>query len=188
MGRRSKSPQEKLMTGAGRRPIRAVSVPALTTSTGQLVPPPWLTDKDALGVWSRVTPELARMNIITAADADTFARYCIHFAGWINACARLVKAGGETVYVKMTNSEERMPRLHPDVKVREIHERNLVDIEDRFGGSPLARYRLIAQQAAHPGAFGDLFKPREADQVPNTTAAPPPSSSPIGALRPSSLN
>ena len=167
------------MTGAGKRPVAAAIDPALASS--DFPPPPWLTDREALSVWSRVAPELRRLSILTTSDRDTFGRYCWHFAGFIRALKQ-APIGKEFVLVKMTNSEERMPRLHPAVKAREIHERHLLDIEDRFGGSPLARYRLIAQQAAYPGAFGDLFNRTDAGSDGTTPPAPDASASPIGIL------
>ena len=180
MGRRPKSPEEKRITGAGRRPASAVA-PAVAVADGEFRAPPWLVGSAEVGVWNRVVPELRRLNMLAPSDADVFARYCRHFATWLDACATLDREG-HTALVKMTNSEERMPRLHPAVKVRELAEKHLVEIEDRFGGSPLARFRLIAQSAAHPGAFGDLFaRVREGD-----ADAPPPVAavSTIGVLQP----
>ena len=181
MGRRLKPASEQRMTGASKRRARSVELGA---GVSDFPPPPWLTDREARSVWNRIAPELRRLNMLTPGDSDTFGRYCWHFAGFIR-CLEQAPLGKEYVDVKMTNSEERMPRLHPAVKARELHERHLVDIEDRFGVSPLARYRLIAQQAAHPGAFGDLFNPKPAptaeNQVPG--AAEPPPTSPIGVLQ-----
>ena len=199
MGRTPKSPTEKRLTKASKRkaaPEPVASTVASSTAapaSTDLKPPPWLLDKPALGVWHRIAPELHRLNILSPSDVDVFGRYCRHFADWIEATATINREGS-TVLVKMTNSEERMPRMHPAVKVREVAEKHLLEIEDRFGGSPLARYRLIAQQAAHPGAFGDLFSRAGVtpDQAPGTTAptapAASPSPSPIGVLHPSRLN
>lgn len=183
MGRRPKPEAEKRITGAGRRPVRAKAPVAL--ADGEFRAPPWLTGAAEVGVWNRIVPELRRLKMLAASDADVFARYCRHFAEWLQACD-VLQAEGASVLVKMTHSDERMPRLHPMAKVRELAERHLVDIEDRFGGSPLARFRLIAQSAAHPGAFGDLF-----GRAGSEADAPPPQAtgSPIGGLqRPAVVN
>ena len=183
MGRTPKSPIEKRLTGAGKRRVRPAA-PLSASVIGGFAPPPWLISKAALGVWHRITPELRRLNILSTSDADVFGRYCQHFAEWIEA-ADTIKREGSTVLVKMTNSDERMPRLHPAVRVRDLAEKHLIDIEDRFGGSPLARYRLIAQQAAHPGAWGDLFAQKSDSRAEPVAAATP---SPIGMLQRATLN
>lgn len=186
MGRTPKSPTEKRLTGAGKRRVRPTNRAAAPAASG-FTPPPWLIGKAALGVWHRITPELRRLNILSTSDADVFGRYCQHFAEWIEA-ADTIKREGSTVLVKMTNSDERMPRLHPAVRVRDLAEKHLIDIEDRFGGSPLARYRLIAQQAAHPGAWGDLFAQKPDSPAEPTAAAASSGTSPIGMLQRATLN
>lgn len=184
MGRTPKSSSEKRLTGAGKRVVRALATAPLDAEqaiASDFPPPAWLVDKTAIGVWHRMAPELRRLNLLAASDRDIFGRYCFHFAGFIRASEQ-APVGREFTLVKMTGSEERMPRLHPAVKARELHERHLIDIEDRFGGSPLARFRLIAQQAAHPGAWGDLFNRSGKPSDPDAPAETAPATSPIGAL------
>ena len=60
----------------------------------------------------------------------------------------------------------------------------MLDIEDRFGISPLARYKIVAHQAAIPGQR-DLFRETQSpdpSDAPQQDHVPPPRSSPIGAL------
>ena len=139
----------------------------------------------ARAVWNRIVPELQRLNIMNESFRDPVGRYCLHFADWIRLSKEIAR-DGTTMMVKMTNSEERMPRVNPAIRVRDTLERSLIDIEDRFGLSPLARFRIVSHQAANPQR--DLFGRDPAPSpVADAPAMPPPSTSPVGVLR-SQLN
>ncbi len=171
------------MTGAGKRAAPA-KAPAVKTAAVKIAAPRWL-NRSAVAIWRRLVPDLARLNLIAPSDADILGRYCTDLANWIRASKTLDKEG-LTIMVPMTNSEHKMPRRHPAIQVCGDLHRRMVDLEDRFGGSPIARYRLIAQQAAHPGAFGDLFgngKPQQGEQSPAASNAPGSTISPLGILQ-----
>lgn len=185
MARPSKSPDEKRLTGASKRkaPHKPSSGGARRVAT-KVRAPAWIS-KPARAIWYRIVPELARLNLISQGDADVIGRYCADLASWIKA-QRILDREGLTVLVPMTNSDHKMPRRHPAVQVCSDLHRRMVDIEDRFGGSPLARYRLFAQQAAHPNLPGDLFA-GAASAKDDAVTAPAPAS-PIGALNRPTLN
>jgi P27 family predicted phage terminase small subunit len=181
MGRTPKSPTEKRLTGAGKRATPA-KAPAASARPSKLAAPSWLV-RSAQPIWRRIVPELLRLNLMSPGDADVIGRYCTCLANWIRA-ARTLDKEGLTIMVPMTNSEHSMPRRHPAVQVLGDMHRQMIDLEDRFGGSPIARYRLVAQQAAHPGAIGDLFGGGKPSAEPSVNAgAGAPSSSPVGALQ-----
>jgi P27 family predicted phage terminase small subunit len=171
------------LTGAGRRKPRPARPAAGAPKA--LLPPDWIVGTSARAVWKRIVPELQRLNIMNESFRDPVGRYCLHFADWIRLSKEIAR-DGTTMMVKMTNSEERMPRVNPAIRVRDTLERSLIDIEDRFGLSPLARFRIVSHQAANPqrDLFGREPAPApDADQPP----MPPPSASPVGVLR-SQLN
>ncbi len=183
MGRNPKPAAEKLLTGASNRPIRASNANKTAVGQSSFAPPAWLTGQQARAIWKQVVPQLQSLRFIQEVDRNVLGRYCQHFADWIKA-TKEIQALGMTVLVKMTNSEERMPRLNPSIRVRDILERQLVDIEDRFGMSTLARYRIISQQAANLNAFGDLFDRGAAgDDAPKESPVATIVPSPIGVLR-----
>lgn len=175
---------EKAKTGAGRRPVNRSSASKVGARARRAQPPSWLKGVSELAQWRRLVPELQRLNLYNDSLRDTVGRYCQHFADWVRLTHE-IKRDGATVWVTMTNGEDRMLRINPAVRVRDTVEKHLVDLEDRFGFSPLARYRLTAFQAAQPRAdlFGHAVAAAKADEVPG--APPPPADdSPIGVLRP----
>ena len=184
MGRRPKAEAEKRLTGAGRRPLRGESA-ASPAKAKPMQPPSWLTGPSARAVWKRVVPELQRVNFLNDSFRDPLGRYCVHLAEWIRL-TKEIKRDGATMMVKMTNSEERMPRMNPAIRVRDTIEKSLIDLEDRFGLSTLARYRVISHQAANPqrDLFGHSADTPDADERQAARSMPPPAkaSSPIGLL------
>jgi P27 family predicted phage terminase small subunit len=74
--------------------------------------------------------------------------YCVHMADWIAATLDIHKHGS-WMKAKNVNGDE-MPRLNPAVKVREIAERHILQISERFGLDPANRYKLMRDQAAAP--------------------------------------
>jgi hypothetical protein len=71
-----------------------------------------------------------------------------------------------------------MIRLHPAAKLREIAEKRLLDLEDRFGLNPRHRLAILRDMNALGVAPGDLFAWREKQQDAGETAAPPASDLP----------
>lgn len=147
-------------------------------------PPAWLVGVSARAQWRRVVPEMQRLNLYNESLRDVVGRYCLHFAEWIDL-TRKIRKEGQTVAVVMTNGKNTMLRVNPAVRARDITERSLIDLEDRFGFSPLARFRLTGFQAATPRT--DLFGQVAGKQDVNLESPMPPpaaeGASPIGALR-----
>lgn len=185
MGRQAKSVAEKVKTGAGRRPTARAAALSGAARPSRARPPSWLTDATARATWKRVVPELQRLNVYNESLRDVVGRYCQHFGDWVRL-TREIKRDGSTIWVTMTDGENKMLRVNPAIRVRDLAERALVDLEDRFGFSPLARYRLTGFQAAQPRT--DLFghaaaKPAAIGDKRPAALPPAAEGSAIGALR-----
>src|SRR5690606_23065765 len=130
-------------------------------------------------------PRLIGMKLLTEADAPAFARYCKHYARWIDLQKHLDKDGD--VYEIQTASGL-VRRADPRFIMADRLDRMLLAIEDRFGLNPAERQRIFAARA-NTGAAGDLFGglpkdgERKADD-PAAEAAPAaePIEGPIGLL------
>ncbi|MBV9549095.1 MAG: phage terminase small subunit P27 family [Alphaproteobacteria bacterium] len=146
---------------------------ALLASCGpseSLIPPDFMAERvefdGAIAVWKELAPDLERIGALAKLDRYTFAIYCVHMADWINY-TRDIAAHGETQKVK-TVSGDQMERLRPSVKMREIAERRLMDISERFGLNPAARFKMLRDEALVPD---DLFTRRSDQPQPDTGAA-----------------
>lgn len=156
------------------------------TVAGGVVPPSYL-DAEAKRIWNRLVPDLQRLNFMRSSDSDALARYCDHVSGWARA-RKTIRREGE-FYDATSVTGEALKRLHPAVKVAEIHEKHLVELEDRFGLSPLARQRILRDQAALPPGMLPLGAPADSspaqakrDPADPVTPEPPPAASPVGLL------
>lgn len=120
------------------------------------------------------------MRFANETDAPAFARYCQYFAEWIEATNTLNK-DGKTQDVA-TVSGDTMVRLHPAVKVRELAERHMMALEDRYALNPQARFSLAQQLLDKPGlgSGGDLFE--HVDDKPSAPEAPTISDDPLAFL------
>lgn len=187
MGRRAKPDQIKAVAGnPGKRkrtrpqPSSKPAAPASIAVASRDKPPTWLTNVVAKRIWSNVWPSLTRMRFANETDAPAFGRYCQYFAEWIEATKALNK-DGKTQNVG-TVSGDTMVRLHPAVKVRELAERHMMAMEDRYALNPQARFSLAQQLLDKPGlgAPGDLFE--HGEHAPSTPAAPVISDDPMAFL------
>ena len=164
MGRSSKPDAVKAALGnPGKRKIkRSTPVADGTGKARRFLPPDWLENPIAKRIWSDLADELVRLNFLRATDRTSFARYCEHCAKWISASAVIAKEGDH--YDATTVTGETLKRLHPMVKVREIAEKHLVELEDRFGLTPLARQKMLRDQSALPpgSLFDDALKQPDA--------------------------
>ena len=111
--------------------------------------------RQARTIWARIAPDLSRNNMLAPSDVDALARYCIHLEEWSTHTATLRKEGS-TQEVKTTSGDV-MIRLHPAAKLREIAEKRLLDLEDRFGLNPRHRLAILRDMGALQIPLGDLF-------------------------------
>jgi P27 family predicted phage terminase small subunit len=163
---------------------RRESVPLAAVSAGGIEPPRWLDD-DALPLWDKLAPTLREAKLLTAADTETFGRYCRNFARWLKM-QQLIDAEGESY--ESESQWGRLKRINPAFLIADRLERQLLAAEDRFGLNPAERQRIFAARA-QTGVSGDLFAsiPKRSDERPGDPAAPAltpaePIVSPIGLL------
>ncbi|MEN6535630.1 MAG: phage terminase small subunit P27 family [Bryobacteraceae bacterium] len=144
--------------------------------------PSWMKG-EALKIFQRMAPMLRNMKLLTEADAPAFARYCKHYARWLELQKRLDKQGD--IYEIETASGV-VRRADPAFVMADRLDRMLLAIEDRFGLNPAERQRIMAARA-NTGATGDLFgskepERREGDPAAPATPAAEPTEGPIGLL------
>jgi P27 family predicted phage terminase small subunit len=165
---------------------RAEMIAALTD--GQILNPPsfMLEGRDfdlALQVWKELAPDLDRLNALARPDRYTFAMYCVHMGDWIDA-VRELNANGPTYIARNTVNGDELQKLSPWVKVRELAEKNILKIGERFGLDPSNRFKMIRDEALIAGQR-NLFERVGAPPAPDNemgsptgflarTATPPP--------------
>lgn len=168
----------------GKRKLAASTPSGVVTKVSSFTPPAWLSAPGSR-IWKSLTPDLVRLNFLRATDVQAFGRYCDHMASWVKARKTVLKEG--EYYDAVSTSGENLKRLHPATKAAELHEKHLVELEDRFGLSPLARQRILRDQAALPpgSLWGDRPPAEETKPVDPASPVlpePPPAGSPIGLL------
>ncbi|WP_052435650.1 phage terminase small subunit P27 family [Bradyrhizobium japonicum] len=191
MGRRGPKPQPAGVKDQ-KAPVRSRQHKTLAAAQpvapipGASDAPKWLKG-DGLKIFQRMAPMLRGMKLLTDADVPAFARYCTHYARWLDLQKRL-KKGGDIYEIETASGK--VLRAHPAFTMADRLDRMMLAFEDRFGLNPAERQRIMMARA-NTGAH-DLFgaaaptakesEPREGD--PAADAAPPvePSEGPIGLL------
>jgi len=143
-------------------------------SSDPLAPPALLTDPrcaHALAVWREYAPRLARNNLLVELDRLTFAMFCVYYGEFIEA-TQDIRDKGKYFLVKMTFSEDTMPRANPSVAIRDKAWAVVMEMSKRFGLTPLDRYSLTAQQASALGNGGGLFDHAQKPAAESPAAAP----------------
>lgn len=143
---------------------RAAALAAAPTSgASRLSPPAYMEGarfKTDLKVWNELVPELRELNLLHRLDRYTFAMLCTHIADWIDATEDIKKLGS---YYEATGvNEQKLLRLNPAVKVRQIAEKHILEIGAKFGMNPFDRYKLLRDQAA--AGFGGLWEHAKAKE------------------------
>ena len=111
-------------------------------------PPEWLTG-DALDVWNRVVPELARLDIVKAEDAETLATYCQTWQVFVDATAVIAEEG---MFI-----DARQGKLaHPAVGIQRNAAKELRSIAAHFGLTPSTE-QALARGAGDDGGEGNPF-------------------------------
>lgn len=140
-------------------------------ATGGVMPPKWLK-REGLQIWNRLAPTLQSAKLLTAADAETFARYCRNFARWLKMQKEVDKEGEA---YESESQWGKLKRVNPAFLIADRLERQLLAAEDRFGLNPAERQRIFAARA-QTGHSGDLFTPSSKsapERRPNDPAAQP---------------
>jgi P27 family predicted phage terminase small subunit len=153
-------------------PERAAELAAAPPQRGDhLAPPAYMEGEkfaEELAVWNELVPELRKLNLLQRLDRYTFAMLCTHIADWIKATRDIKEMGAH--YGAVGVAEQKLMRMNPAVKVREIAEKHILDIGEKFGLNPFARYKLLREQSL--AGLGSLFD-RDREPEKNESAEQP---------------
>lgn len=152
----------------GHRPIGADAVSADAAAQSSMVAAPAWLKKAGLDVWNRLAPRLVAQRLLSAVDAEAFARYCRNFARWHSMQSMLDKS---KEFYESESAHGKLWRIHPAFSIAERLERNLLAAEDRFGLNPAERQRIFAARAASAGT-GDLFDRQRQSTTADATDQP----------------
>lgn len=186
MGRRGPKPQpagvkdqKAPVRSRQRKTAKAVppSAPAASSAA-----PAWLKG-ESLKIFQRMAPVLRSMKLLTETDVPAFARYCKHYARWLDMQKRLDKDGE---FYEIETASGKVRRADPAFTMADRLDRMMLAFEDRFGLNPAERQRIMAARA-NTGATGDMFgtkepERRESDPAAPATPAAEPTEGPIGLL------
>jgi P27 family predicted phage terminase small subunit len=162
------NPGKRRMAADTAATLAVVGVPA----------PEWLKG-EALGVWRRLAPNVARLKLLTPVDAESFARYCRNLARWLKMQDAL-DAEGETYTSESAHGT--LKRVNPAFLIGDRLARLLEAQEAVFGLNPAERQRIFASRTMTPDPAGDLFGVRREMDAPVTDTVPSNPASPVGLL------
>lgn len=107
-----------------------------------LNPPSWMVHPDALKEWSRVTREMADVNLLTSMDQTTIAMYCTALADYLDA-VDILSVEGSTI-----KSSTGTKIVHPAVSMRNEAWKRLMSAAKELGMTPVARTNLKVSPVA----------------------------------------
>lgn len=136
VGRRPKPRAAKVLHGTFRKDRAAGTEPQ---PAGKPKCPRWLAGT-ARTAWRRLVPDLVRIGLLTAADADVMAAFCQARADFETAARQLVKEGH--------TFEDRFgqPRPHPAVGIQAKAVAQLRQLGAELGLTPSGRVRLAVPE------------------------------------------
>ena len=159
----------------GKRPTLAAA--AAIIPTGEVKPPAKMR-QSARHVWNTLAPELFRLNVLRATDANALARYCDDVVDYREASEKLRSEG--QVY-KVESNHGSYHRMSPWVAIKDRIVARLIAMEDRFGLSPQARQSIMIRAAAI-ATQGSLPFGEPDPSGPSSPTVPVPDDNPIGFL------
>lgn len=101
-------------------------------------PPTWLS-REAKAEWRRVSPGLARLDLVKEEDRAAFATYCETWSEFVQACKTLAAHGSLTIVV----AQGEIP--HPAVTIRRAASQQLRSWAREFGLTPAAENSLATK-------------------------------------------
>ena len=163
-GRTPKPTNLKIVTGTARADRLNADEPRPDPTPPKC--PSWL-DAEAKRVWRKLQPELTRIGVLTSADGEAFAGYCVAWSEFraateiLRAEGRIVLAGGTPIETEETMTVEengktatttrtvvhvvgarRVP--HPAVAQQRSAMRLIREYSSLFGLDPSSRSRIKA--------------------------------------------
>ena len=187
MGRRGPKPEPEGVKGQ-KAPVRSrhrktlkAAQPDVPAASGSA--PAWLK-AEGLKIFQKMAPALRSMKLLTETDVPAFARYCKHYARWLDMQKRLDKDGE---FYEIETASGKVRRADPAFTMADRLDRMMLAFEDRFGLNPAERQRIMAARA-NTGQTGDMFdssrkeQPRTDDPAAAAAPAAEPIEGPIGLL------
>ncbi len=107
--------------------------------------PSWLT-AEAKKVWARVAPELARMRVLTIADADALAAYCQVYARW-RAAEEFIAKHGDAYPIRDEQGRVKCMAQFPQVSIAKSLLQLVRAYQQEFGMTPSSRTQVRTSDA-----------------------------------------
>lgn len=148
------------------------------TAQGLVTAPSWLKG-EARRIWDNEAPGFVNARLLGRTDVVSFGRWCQTMADWLEL-AEVLREKGQ--FYDVQSNHGTYIRAHPAAARMDRLETRLVALEDRFGGNPSARQRIIAARAQTP--MGDLFGQPSANTAPQPDPTEVPDTGPAEAAPP----
>lgn len=123
-------------------------------------------DPFAIVKWNYAVPILRRMRVITEADTESFARYCIIWADWMRAREKCKTLGREITHFELdpnrTDGKLRIKWSQPapwavDEKAKH---KDLLRLEQEFGLTPSSRSQVTIHASVDEDPVAAFVKKR----------------------------
>jgi len=119
-------------------------------------PPRFLGSGLAREEWLRVSGEVHRMGLLSAADLYPFAAYCIAFEQWVHAVEDSRDKHGRTITTASTTNGN--PMVNPALTAVRKAAFDMVRFACEFGLTPASRSRIAINAEEAGDEFDDLIK------------------------------
>jgi P27 family predicted phage terminase small subunit len=100
--------------------------------------------------WSRITAELAKMDLLKVTDRAALAAYCMCYSRWV-AAEKAIKSKG------MTYKANGLTKINPLVRVAQDTLSLMKAYLIEFGLTPASRTRIKTPEAPKANPLGDLL-------------------------------
>ena len=97
---------------------------------------PSMLNEYASAEWDKITPELAKLGLLTKIDSASITIYCQLYGQWVDANLRLLKDG------LMVNSRDGNPYQNPYLGISNKIIEKLQKLLCEFGMTPASRSRI----------------------------------------------
>ena len=106
--------------------------------------PVWLS-ADAKRAWKRLVPQLKRMRVLSAVDADALTAYCQTWARWKRA-EEFLEKHGDVYPLRDDGGNIRCMQQFPQVAIARNLAQLLKAYQQEFGLTPSARTRIEVKE------------------------------------------
>lgn len=157
MGKRGRRPEPTVLKIAkgnpGKRPLNA-SEPK-PPSDG-IVAPDWVSGV-ALDKWNDIVPKLIDMGVMTNADVDVIARYCVMHEQYLRYLEQ-IRRGLDVLVIRDDAGKIKYMQSAPAATMLNKLSASMLRIEQEFGLTASARSGLSAGQPQQQDELDQFFK------------------------------